>query len=199
MKKNYKVTKRNLKLKYFFFIIFIITFSITNALNYEIVDTGQVIFYNNTQEITAPDSNSSFYCQDAQINGNLPSYTDNGDGTISDIVTGLMWSKTCDTDGDGDIDYEDKLSYEEAFASAQYVDIGGYTDWRLPSIKEQYSLILFNGIDPSGYQGSTTDLVPFINTDYFDFAYGDENAGERIIDAQFATSNLYVSTTMNGD
>ena len=199
MKKNYKVTKRNLKLKYFFFIIFIITFSITNALNYEIVDTGQVIFYNNTQEITAPDSNSSFYCQDAQINGNLPSYTDNGDGTISDIVTGLMWSKTCDTDGDGDIDYEDKLSYEEAVASAQYVDIGGYTDWRLPSIKEQYSLILFNGIDPSGYQGSTTDLAPFINTDYFDFAYGDENAGERIIDAQFATSNLYVSTTMNGD
>ncbi|WP_202813775.1 hypothetical protein [Defluviitalea phaphyphila] len=27
------------------------------------------------------------------INGNQPSYTDNGDGTITDNVTGLMWMK----------------------------------------------------------------------------------------------------------
>jgi hypothetical protein len=41
-------------------------------------------------------------------------------------------------------------------------------------------------------------LVPFIDTDYFDFAYGDTGAGERIIDAQFASSTLYVSTVFNG-
>jgi hypothetical protein len=186
-------------LKKIILVVFIIALSSISALNYEIVDTGQMNNYNNLEEIISPDSNSSFYGQDAQILGNQPNYTDNGDGTITDNVTGLMWSKTCDTDGDGNIGYEDKLSYEEAVVSAQYVNIGGYTDWRLPSIKEQYSLILFNGIDPSGYQGSTTDLVPFIDTNYFDFAYGDESAGERIIDAQFATSNLYVSTTMNGD
>jgi len=62
-----------------------------------------------------------------------------------------------------------------------------------------YSLIIFSGLDPSGYEGSTEDLVPFINTDYFDFAYGDESAGERIIDAQMASTNIYVGTTMMGD
>jgi hypothetical protein len=38
-------------------------------------------------------------------------------------------------------------------------------------------------------------LTPFIDTDYFDFAYGDTSANERIIDAQFASSTTYVSTT----
>jgi len=172
---------------------------LTAEESYPIVDTGQILFYDDFDEITAPVFGESFYGQDANFSGNQPNYTDNGDDTITDNVTGLMWSKTCDTDGDGDIDYDDKMSQEEAVASASSVNIGSYTDWRLPSIKEQYSLILFSGIDPSGYQGSTTGLVPFINTDYFDFTYGDESAGERIIDAQFATTNLYVSTTMNGD
>lgn len=38
------------------------------------------------------------------------------------------------------------------------------------------------------------DIVPFIDTDYFDFAYGDTSAGERIIDSQYASRTLYVST-----
>ncbi len=63
----------------------------------------------------------------------------------------------------------------------------------MPSIKELYSLIVFSGVDPSGYEGTNTDdLIPFIDTDYFDFAYGDTEAGERIIDAQYATTSLYV-------
>ena len=41
--------------------------------------------------------------------------------------------------------------------------------------------------------------VPFLDTDYFAFAYGDTAAGERIIDSQYASSTKYVSTTMNGD
>ncbi len=41
--------------------------------------------------------------------------------------------------------------------------------------------------------------MPFIDTDYFAFAYGDESAGERMIDSQFASSTEYVHTTMNGD
>jgi hypothetical protein len=103
-------------------------------------------------------------------------------------------------DGDGDIDYDDKMSYDEAMVGAATFELAGHTDWQLPSIKEMYSLILFSGLDPSGYNGtSTEDLVPFLNTDFFDFAYGDQNAGERIIDAQMASSNLYVGTTMIGD
>lgn len=171
------------------------------GLTYPIVDTGQGRCYDdNGLEIVCPAEGEAFYGQDAQYSGLTPSYTDNGDGTITDNVTGLMWTKSPDTDGDGNIDATDKLSFGEALASAESFNLGSYTDWRLPTIKELYSLILFDGTDPSGLESSnTTGLIPFINNDYFDFAYGDTNAGERIIDSQYATSTLYVTTTMNGD
>ena len=41
--------------------------------------------------------------------------------------------------------------------------------------------------------------MPYINTDYFYFGYGDEIAGERYIDAQYCSSTQYVSTTMDAD
>ncbi|MCP5064357.1 MAG: DUF1566 domain-containing protein [Ignavibacteriae bacterium] len=170
-----------------------------SAQSYKIVDTGQEKFYNNSDEITTPSNGESFYGQDAQFTGNTPSYTNNNDGTISDNVTGLMWTKTPDLNGDGVIDINDKLSYSDALATASTLSFAGYSDWRLPNIKEQYSLIMFYGLDPSGYNGSSDALVPFMNTDYFDFGYGDEANDERIIDAQFASSTKYVSTTMNGD
>ncbi|QKG79875.1 Lcl C-terminal domain-containing protein [Tenuifilum thalassicum] len=167
---------------------------------YPIVGTNQTTYYDNQGEISQPDPSNVFYGQNASYPGNTPKYQDNGDGTITDLVTGLMWTKSPDLNEDGVIDYSDKLSYDEALAYASSLNLGGYTDWRLPTIKEQYSLIDFSGKDPSGYEGTSTDgLVPFINTDYFDFAYGDQSAGERIIDAQFATSTKYVSTTMMGD
>ncbi len=161
--------------------------------SYPIVGTNQTIFYNNQNEIPAPVSGAAFYGQNANHTGNSFNYFNNGDGTITDMVTGLMWQKSPDTNGDGKILAEDKLTYDEAIAGASSFNLGGFTDWRLPSIKELYSLILFSGVDPSGYDGSSTSgLVPFINTDYFDFAYGDTDAGERIIDAQYATTSMYV-------
>lgn len=45
----------------------------------------------------------------------------------------------------------------------------------------------------------TSGLIPFIDTNYFDFTYGDPDAGERIIDSQYASVTKYVATTMNGD
>ena len=170
------------------------------GLTYPIVDTGQTIFYNNTNEITAPSTGSAFFGQDAQYSGNQPSYTDNGDGTITDNITGLMWTKSPDLNQDGLINVSDKLTQPDALSSADTLTAAGYSDWRLPTIKELYSLIVFSGLDCSGYDGGNPDdLVPFIDTDYFDFGYGDENSGERIIDAQFATSTIYSGTTMNGD
>ncbi|MBN2090580.1 DUF1566 domain-containing protein [candidate division KSB1 bacterium] len=168
--------------------------------SYPIVDTGQSTFYNNNSAISIPSVGDVFYGQDARHSGNQPSYTDNCDSTITDNVTGLMWTKSPDMDGDGDIDANDKLTYKGAVARASSFHPGGHNDWRLPTIKELYSLILFSGLDPSGWNGTNTDLLtPFIDTNYFDFAYGDTDAGERIIDAQFATSTKYVSTTMNGN
>jgi hypothetical protein len=167
---------------------------------YPIVGTNQTTFYGNSTEITAPNSGEAFYGQNANYSGNEPSYTDNGNGTITDNVTGLMWAQSSDLNGDGTIDADDKLSYADALAGASSFDLAGYTDWRLPSIKEAYSLILFSGEDISGYDGTSAEgFTPFINTDYFEFGYGDLDAGERLIDAQFATTAKYVSTTMNGN
>jgi hypothetical protein len=45
---------------------------------------------------------------------------------------------------------------------------------------------------------STASLTPFIDISVFNFVYGDPDQGERIIDSQFASSTLYVSTTMKG-
>jgi hypothetical protein len=177
----------------------------TLTSSYAIVDTGQNTCYNDSVSIPCPAEGnvilsavegSPFYGQDAQHDGNQPSYTDDGDGTVTDNVTGVMWQQAPDTDGDGDIDAADKLTYTEAGDYCETLTLAGYDDWRLPDIKTLYSLIDFSGTDPSGYDsGDISGLVPFIDTDYFDFAYGDTAAGERIIDAQYASSSLYVGST----
>jgi len=166
---------------------------------YPIVDTDQSACYSE-DGLETPCSSSGVQGQDAQHPGARPSYADNGDGTITDAVTGLTWQKSPDTDGDGDIDVADKLTRQEALDYCENLSLGGHSDWRLPSIKELYSLIRFSGTDPSGYEGTDTSIfTPFIDTDYFRFAYGDTSAGERIIDAQFASSTLYVADTPNQD
>lgn len=169
------------------------------ATGYFVVDTGQEACFDDSVELDAcPVEGESFFGQDAQHAGNAPSFTDNGDGTVTDNVTALLWQQSPDVNGDGDIDVADKMSYDEAVAGAGELDLGGYTDWRLPTIKELYSLIDFRGIDPSGYEDTdTSGLTPFIDTEHFDFAYGDTDAGERVIDAQYASSNLYVGATAN--
>ncbi len=161
------------------------------ALTFQVVDTDQTVFYNDSGTVIAgPSSGEAFYGQDAQYSGAAPSYTDNGDGTVTDNNTGLMWQQ----------DPGDKMTLDEAIAGAGIFNLAGYDDWRLPTIKELYSLILFSGEDVSSVQGDdTTGLVPFIDTDYFEFEYGDPDVGERIIDSQWATCTEYVSTTMNGN
>ena len=164
---------------------------------YPIIDTGQKICYNNIKEITSPGEGDPFYGQDARYSGIQPAYTVSSDGlTVYDINTELTWQRSPDTNNDGLITTDDKLTLAEA---EQYVKtlnaagFGGYNDWRLPTIKEQYSLIDFSGTDPSGFEGTDTSvLTPFIDTDVFDFAYGDTTAGERIIDSQYASETLYV-------
>lgn len=170
------------------------------AQTYPIAGTNQTNFFNNSSIISAPAEGADFYGQDATYSGNTPSYTDNGDGTVTDNVTGLMWQKSPDLNGDGTINASDKLSYQDALKGASSFNLAGYTDWRLPTIKEMYSLIQFSGEDISGYNGESTEgFNPFIDTDYFDFGYGDLSANERLIDAQMASSTLYVSTTINNN
>lgn len=153
-------------------------------LSYPIVGTGQIECYDIFQTIAAPHPGQAFYGQDAQHPGNTPAYRDNGDGTVFDLVTGLTWVKA----------RGEKMSWADAMAGAKACRVGGHDDWRMPTIKELYSLIQF-----TGECHATAGAKPFINTHYFDFVYGNPARGERMIDCQDWSSTEYISTTMNGN
>jgi hypothetical protein len=108
---------------------------------------------------------------------------------VLDLVTRLMWQKTAGPKG----------TYNTLAAGAKRCRTGGHTDWRLPSIKELYSLILFSGLDVDPQSAGTDAAKPFLDTEVFDFTYGDPAMGERVIDSQWATSTTYVHTTMHGN
>lgn len=154
-------------------------------LTYPIVDTMQKYVFSDRGQLTrAPGPGQPFYGQDAQFTTNPARYRDNRDGTIDDLVTGLTWLKKPYTGK--------KLTFAQATDGADRCRVGGHRDWRLPSIKELYSLIDFNG------DVRATTPVPYIDTEYFEFTYGSGKGGERQIDAQYWSSTQYVGTTMNG-
>jgi len=155
---------------------------------YVIVDTGQIRCYGDYAEMEYPRPGTDFFGQDAQYIGNEPAYKNNDDGTVTDLNTGLMWQS----------DPGEKMTFKQAVAGAAKCRTAGHTDWRLPTIKELYSLILFSGTDPDPMSRDASGLKAFIDTKYFKFRYGDAAKGERIIDSQFATCTKYVSTTMRG-
>lgn len=170
-------------------------------LSYPIVDTNQTVCFDVSKALkNCPESDEQTVGQDAQYHGYLPSYTDNKDGTVTDKITRLMWTQTADINGDGVINIDDKLTYDEAQRYSLSLQLGGYDDWRIPTIKELYSLILFDGQDPSGLNSSgEIAIIPFIDNKVFGFNSGDMNAGERLIDSQYVSSTKYVTTTMKGD
>ena len=168
------------------FILFVILQTSAFTQQYKIIDTGQEDCYDTLIVINCPEQGEAYYGQDSQFDGIQFSFQDNSDGTITDLNTGLIWQQFL---------FEDKYSYEDVIAVADSFSLNGFTDWRLPSIKELYSLIDFRGA--TGV--SAAQSVPFIDTTYFEFRYGDETSGERFIDAQYVSSTEYVGTTMNGD
>ena len=83
-------------------------------------------------------------------------YTDNGDGTVTDHQTKLMWKQcseglstvitACDTG------VASTHTWQAALQKAQDVNIIGfanYSDWRLPNVKELISLIEWQCYNPS--------------------------------------------------
>jgi len=79
-----------------------------------------------------------------------PRFTDNGNGTVTDNMTGLIWLKDANA-GDGTETWPDALTLCSALANGQQglSDGSSSGDWRLPNIKELQSLIDFGQVGPA--------------------------------------------------
>lgn len=81
-----------------------------------------------------------------------PRFLDNGNGTITDTTTGLMWEKQSDDGGlhDKDARYSWSLSgstgpngttFSAFLPTLNATRFGGYKDWRLPTLQELQTLV----------------------------------------------------------
>ena len=101
--------------------------------------------------------------QDGDVQaGAALAYTDNGDGTISDLVTGLMWEKKSD---DGSVHDKDTLyNWTNAFAVHLAALNGGggfagHTDWRLPNPRELQTIVHYESVNPAVAAAFNTGCV----------------------------------------
>ncbi len=82
-------------------------------------------------------------------------YVNNGDGTITDTDTSLMWTRLPST----------AMAWDSALTYAETLATGGYSDWRMPNIKELQTLTDYALATVSG--GTATNLKPAINRTMF--------------------------------
>jgi quinol monooxygenase YgiN len=77
-----------------------------------------------------------------------PRFTDNSDGTVTDNLTKLIWLK--DADFFGEVRWEKALKHAKELGSGKYGLSDGSKpgDWRLPNIRELFSLVDYGSGDP---------------------------------------------------
>lgn len=117
--------------------------------------------------------------QDGELQkGVARSYKDNGDGTITENTTRLMWEKLCDDDvnplcpviNDVDIGYSWDQAYQKIAGLNTAPCFANYCDWRLPNYNELQTLVDYGrqdlAIDPAFHNGvdSFTSADPGSNT-----------------------------------
>lgn len=70
-------------------------------------------------------------------------FIDNGDGTITDNASGLMWVKEPGAIGGafGTPGNSSPMDWEVAIDACEGLTYAGHSDWRLPNIKELHSII----------------------------------------------------------
>jgi len=136
-------------------------------------DTAQMTCYHGNIEVSCEETTcrqDGFYETGCPIEGR---FVDNGDGTVTDNCTGLMWQKDTDLNGDGQLVFrDDSLKWCESLSYCEDLTLAGYDDWRLPNVHELQSIMVDFGVsvgrsvlDPAfgnlSYQGgwSSTSLA----------------------------------------
>ncbi len=101
--------------------------------------------------------------QDGDVRaGGALAYNDNGDGTITDLTTGLMWEKKSD---DGSLhDKDTAYTWDQAFsvhvAALNAVVFAGHGDWRVPNVRELLSLVDYSAFSPAVALAFNTSCTP---------------------------------------
>ncbi|MFI3266144.1 MAG: DUF1566 domain-containing protein [Rikenellaceae bacterium] len=144
-------------------------------LTYPLVATGQVLCYDiNGEVIDAPQQGEELFGQDGNYQAGLPMlYKDNGDGTVTDLNTGLTWEQTPNGG---------PVTWAEAQQYCEQLSLGGYGDWRLPTLKELFSISDFS----AGW--------PYLDTNYFHLT----TQGRVDKDEQYWAQEKYVGETVEG-
>jgi formylglycine-generating enzyme required for sulfatase activity len=106
---------------------FVAELAAQKLLPFKLPDTGQSTSF------------STVTGEDAQVILNPISLTDNGDGTITDNNTGLMWQKT---------DAGEK-TWAAAALYCENLVLAGYGDWRLPTSHELFSINHYDYVNPA--------------------------------------------------
>lgn len=86
-------------------------------------------------------------------NSNL---VDNGDNTVTDTASGLMWQKLEIISENNDFH---EMNWKEALAHCEMLELAGYDDWRLPNANELQSII--------DYEKDVSEQAPAIDTKFF--------------------------------
>jgi len=136
-------------------------------------DTQQGSCFNAATVTTCQAEGEPFYGQDAHYHGAEPNYIDSGEGVITDTITKLQWQKA---------HHVKRLGYYDAKQACENLTLGNKSDWRLPNIKELFSL--------SDYRGSQSRR--FFIDDVFDLT---EPGSEILEGDRFADTH---STRMMG-
>lgn len=111
----------------------------------------------------------------------------NGDGTVTDTATGLMWQQeTVRTES-----WEASLSYAEG------LNLGGYDDWRLPNITELLSLVDYSANSYYVNGGAAIDARAFPGTSS-GFEYNSSTTGSSS-DRKWIVGFAIGTTQSNGD
>ena len=120
---------------------------------------------------------------------NIDHFKDNGDGTITDNYTGLVWQK---------FQSPNTMNWEEALIYSQNLLLAGKNDWRLPNLKELQSLndetlakpsfnkTYFTNVLSGNYWSSTTLIQAQtkawdINIDYGIVSYNDKTLKQNVL------------------
>lgn len=110
----------------------------------ELPRTGQSRCY----DVAGVEINCAGTGQDGEIQAGVawpePRFTDNGDGTLTDNLTGLIWLKNANCYGR--VTWDDALSNADSLADGVcgLSDSSLFGDWRLPNVIELESLVHFD-------------------------------------------------------